>query len=130
MPLVKTKTKTMAEKRPTPGRFAPLAQVPPIAYFWLVFVFLFTLNLNYEKILPYLYFHGLSRFSKWIVFEKALYVWGLLRDVVATTSQRRRDVVATSSRRRRDVVATSSRRRRDIEGLFEYHPFLNLRYVF
>ena len=38
----------------TRGRFAPLAQVPPIAFLFS-FSFLFTLNLNYEKILPYLY---------------------------------------------------------------------------
>ena len=42
-------------KTPTRGRFAPLAQVPPIAFLFS-FSFLFTLNLNYEKILPYLYF--------------------------------------------------------------------------
>ena len=37
------------------GRFAPLAQVPPIALLFS-FSFLFTLNLNLKKILPYLYF--------------------------------------------------------------------------
>ena len=40
-------------KTPTRGRFAPLAQVPPIAFLFS-FMFLFTLNLNYEKILQYL----------------------------------------------------------------------------